>query len=211
MKIKLAVIGSGDLGQQIAHLAVNYCQYELIGFYDDFKEKGTKINDSVCLGKIDDLLEHFKENRFDEIVIAVGYKHLEFKKKLYEQLADKVPFATIIHPSVIKDQTAQIGKGTVIYAGCIIDQYAKVGENVLLNLGCCVSHDTIVGAHSFLSPKVCLAGFVRIGEMNMIGINTTIIDNITTIGQVHTGGGTVVVKNITKSGLFVGNPARFVR
>lgn len=211
MKIKLAIIGSGDLGQQIAHLAVNYCQYEFIGFYDDFKEKGTKINDSLCLGKIDDILEHFKKKLFDEIIIAVGYKHLEFKKMLYTKLADKVPFATIIHPSVIKDRTSQIGRGSVIYAGCIIDQYAKVEENVLLNLGCCVSHDTVVGAHSFLSPKVCLAGFVKIGEMNMIGINTTIIDNITTVEQVQTGGGTVVVKNINRRGLFVGNPARFVR
>lgn len=84
-------------------------------------------------------------------------------------------------------------------------------ENVFLNVGVVVAHDSTIGAHSFLSPAVSVAGLVSIGERNFLGINTTVIDNITTVDACQTGGGTVVIKDLDKAGLYVGNPARFVR
>jgi serine acetyltransferase len=38
-----------------------------------------------------------------------------------------------------------------------------------------------------------------------------VIDNIAIAGGVKTGGGTVVIKNLTNKGLYVGNPARYIK
>lgn len=54
-------------------------------------------------------------------------------------------------------------------------------------------------------------GFVNIKEQCIIGINSIIIDNISITEGTRIGGGTVVIKNIEEKGLYVGNPARFVK
>ena len=51
----------------------------------------------------------------------------------------------------------------------------------------------------------------KIEEKCIIGINSTVIDNITIISNTQLGGGTVVIKNIIQSGLYVGNPQKFIR
>ena len=86
-----------------------------------------------------------------------------------------------------------------------------IRDNVLINIGCVIAHDTSVDAHCFLSPSVNLAGFVNVGEKSILGINCTVIDNINIHSSTQIGAGGVVVKNINKNGLYVGNPVRFVR
>src|SRR5690606_21323897 len=196
MKKKLAIIGSGDLGQQIAYYASTDCGFKVIGFYDDFKDKEETTENYKILGKIDDVLHDYDKSLFDELIIAIGYKHLDFKESVYNLFRDKIPFATIVHSSSILDNTASVGAGSVIYPGCIVDQNVEIGENSLLNVGCCIAHDTKVDNHCFLSPRVAIAGFAHIGKRNIIGINSTVIDNIKTVDDVQFGGGSVVIKNI---------------
>jgi sugar O-acyltransferase (sialic acid O-acetyltransferase NeuD family) len=208
---RVAIIGSGDLGQQIAYHIKTDNQFEVAGFFDDYREPGILVNGYSILGGIDKIHQSFNHNDFDELFIAIGYKHIQIRAAIYERLKGKVPFATFVHSSCIIDRTAVIAEGVCVYPGCIIDQGVKIEENVLINVGCCIAHHTVIGQHTFLSPRVAIAGFVKIGSKNIIGINATIIDNITTADGVQLGGGTVVIKSIDNSGLYVGNPARFVR
>ena len=206
----LAIIGSGDLGQQLAHYAVADGHYKKVCFIDDFATEFEKVGISI-IGKTSDISRLFNENAFDELIIGIGYLHLEKRKEFYEKFKDEIPFGTIIHSSSWIDPTSKIEPGVVIYPSCSVDINATIGANSILNNGCTIAHDTQIGAHSFLSPRVAIAGFVSVGEKCIIGINATIIDNITIVSKTQVGGGTVVVKNIEKSGLYVGNPQRFIR
>lgn len=206
----LAIIGSGDLGQQIAHYALIDKHYQKVVFFDDFTNE-KEVNSIPVIGTTQSIESAFNNQLFDEIIIAIGYKHLTVKKQLYEQLQSKIPFGRIIHSSSWIDPTAVVEKGSVIYPGCIIDANAVIKENTLLNISCSIAHDTTVGSHCFLSPRVAAAGFVVIEELSIIGINATLIDNITIASKTQIGGGTVVIQSIEKSGLYVGNPAKFIR
>lgn len=208
---KIAIVGAGDLGQQIALHIHQDSDDNVIGYFDDFQNKGIEINKIPVLGKLKDIYNLYEEKMFDQILIGIGYNHLSFRKKVYSDLKGKVPFATFIHSTSIVDPTSEVKEGVIIYPGCIIDQRTVIGENTLINLGCTIAHDSKIGKHSFLSPRVAIAGFVSLGEQSNLGINTTIIDSLTIIDKVKTGGGTVIVKNIIKEGLYVGNPARFIR
>ena len=95
----------------------------------------------------------------------------------------------------------------VTYGNCDVN----VESNVLINVGCTIAHDSSVGKHTFLSPRVSIAGFVNVGDRCNIGINATIIDNISIMNNVQIGGGAVVISHVKKEGLYVGNPARFIR
>ncbi|SEA69128.1 NeuD/PglB/VioB family sugar acetyltransferase [Psychroflexus halocasei] len=206
----LAIIGCGELGMQIGHYALTDKHFQKVVYFDDFSS-GITSNGKKIIGKIIDIENTYKKNEFDELFIGIGYKHMEKRKEIFEKFHHKIPFANIIHSSAYVDPTVKIGSGTIIYPMCVIDKQVTIEDNVLINNNVVVSHDSSIGAHSFLSPSVAIAGFVSIGNRNIIGINTTIVDTLFTANQIQTGAGTVVIKNLLKSGLYVGNPARFIR
>lgn len=209
---KLVIIGAGDLGQQIAHFVTTDNQFEVVGYVDDWQEKGAIINGKPVLGCIDDLLKLYANGQFEEVLIGVGYKHFEFRKTLYEKYKDSIPFATFIHSSCYVDPTAEIGKGVVAYPRCIIDRNAHIKDNVFINWGTGIGHDAVLDSHSFVAAMVLIAGLSHVGEMCMIGNGTVTIDHIQIADSTTIGGGAVVVKNIVEpNGIYVGNPARFLK
>ena len=207
----LAILGSADLGQQIAHYAISDNHYDEVIFFDDFNSD-KNIHGFQIVGGSDTILTSFNDGIFHELIIAIGYKHLNKKKEVYEYfIQHNIPFGKIIHSSAWVDNSAKIEQGSVIYPGCVIDSKAVISANTILNVGCTIAHDTVIGKHSFLSPRVAIAGFVKVGEQCVIGINSTLIDNIEIADRTQIGGGTVVISSITSSGLYVGNPHRFIR
>lgn len=210
MSKTLAILGAGHLGQQIAYYAVSDMHYENVVFFDDYTSDKERVGFPV-LGNTTNIEQEFQNNSFDELIIALGYKHLSVKKALFERFKNKIPFGKIIHSSSWVDESAIIEEGCVIYPTCAIDANAIIKANTILNIGCTVAHDTVIEKHCFLSPRVALAGFIKIKELCIIGINSTIIDNITIVSNTQLGGGSVVIKNITDPGLYVGNPVRFIK
>lgn len=210
MKKTLAIIGSGHLGQQIAHYAIADNHYDKVVFFDDFS-KEAQINGFQILGNSDAIEMEFEKKSFDELLVGIGYKHLEARKQLFERFYGIIPFGKIIHSSVWVDKTTQVKYGCVIYPSCCIDANVTIDCNTIINVASTIAHDTYIGKHCFLSPRVALAGFIKIEELCIVGINATVIDNITIITGTQIGGAAVVIKNIEKRGLYVGNPVKFIR
>lgn len=208
---RLAILGAGDLGIQIGHHAEATGEYRLIGFFDDTRELHSDVAGVPVLGGTEDIAAAHEAGLFDVLVVAIGYRHLAARSRLYERFADKIPFATIIHPSAIVDPTCRIGPGSVIYPGCVLDMGVVLGANVLLNVGCIIAHDSSVGDGCFFSPAVKLAGFVRVEPASTLGIGTIVIDNVVIASGIRTGAGAVVIDSLAEPGLYVGVPARFKR
>lgn len=211
MNKRLAIIGAGELGNQIAHLAEQNDELEVVGFFDDTRPIGTCIGKYKVLGTTRDVFTFYELKYFDCLMIGIGYHHMNSRKAFFEMFLPFIPFSAIIHPSCIIDPTAKIGTGVVLYPGCVIDKNVVIEDNVLLNLNVVVSHNSQIASHSFLSPRVTIAGFTFIGECCNLGVNTTIIDNIKITDHVQTGGGSLVIKDILLSGLYYGNPVKFIR
>ena len=200
---RIAVIGSGDLGMQLAHLA-GLCGFDFAGFYDDFA-----LEKDGVLGDVDRITSDFESKVFDGLVVGVGYKHMDFRQAVFDRFKGKIPFANLIHPSSFVDSSTDLGEGVVIYAGSVVDAQSTLGDNVLLNCAVTVAHDTQIGSHSFLSPRVALAGFVHVGSRSVLGINSTVIDNITLCDGTRLGAGAVLLSHTTKPGLYVGVPCQW--
>ncbi len=212
MSIKrVAIVGAGDLGRQLSHHLSGTPNMRCVGFFDDYADESGLIDNLPVLGNIGSIERLFVENFFDELLIAIGYKHLAFRGNLYLRLKGVVPFATYVHSSAIIDKTACIGPGSVIYAGCVIDMNVSVGDNCLLNLGCVISHDATLGHSSFLAPRVSIGGFSNIGDRVMLGIGTVVIDGLTVAPATRTGAGSVIVKHIEMPGLHCGVPAKLMK
>lgn len=206
----LGIIAAGDLGIQIAHYAITDHHYDKVVFFDDVTNEKFVAGHPV-IGKTIDIEEAYRQNKFDELIIALGYKHLDLKEKIYNDFVGKIPFGKIIHTTTWVDPSAIIEEGCVIYPSCSIDAKVHIQANTVLNIACTIAHDTEIGKHSFLSPRVALAGFIKVSNKCILGINSTVIDNIFIQEGTQLGGGTVVIKSLNQKGLYVGNPARFVR
>lgn len=206
--LRLSIIGAGDLGLQIAHHASHYCNMQVVGFFDDTKTKGDLCKGYPILGKIDDIESSFALGLFDQLMVGIGYRHMRFRKSVFERFWNKVPFANVIHPTVYIDKTCRLGNGLFIYPGCILDMNVVLENNIILNLGSCIAHDSVLKSHTFVSPRVNIAGFTTVGESCILGINTTVIDNIQIASNIQTGAGTVVIDNLEVPGLYVGIPAK---
>jgi sugar O-acyltransferase (sialic acid O-acetyltransferase NeuD family) len=209
--IRLAIIGSGDLAQQIAHHAISDNQYKIIGCFDDFKSSGQFSGNLQILGKIDSINNCFHQGMFDELIIGIGYNHINFRQELFHQFEKTIPFATIIHSSCFIDKSARIGKGTIIYPGCNIDMHTHIGDNCLIYNGTIIAHDSHISSNTILSPGVQIAGFCQINQHVVLGIGTVVSDNIQICENVKTGAGTVIIKHITESGLYIGVPAKKIK
>ncbi len=208
---RLAIIGSGDLAKQIAYYALADKHYEPVGYLDDFLPPGTQINGLPVLGNINNTESLFIKNRFDTLMIGVGYKHFTLREKLFNRFIARIPFGTIAHSSSYIEKNCILEPGVCIYPGCVLDSNVIVKSNALLNIGCIIAHDSEIGEHSFLSPGINIAGFVKIGQRVNLGIGSIVIDNITISNNIRTGAGAVVTTNLEKSGLYVGIPAHFVK
>jgi len=204
---RLAIIGSGDLGEMIAYHSINDKHYEIAGFYDDYLDKGTIIHGYKVLGMTEMLLEDFNQGLFDTVIIGIGYKFMKFRKKIFEKYYGKIPFGNVIHTSAYVDTSVKIGTGVFILPGCVIDKHVMIGNNVLINTAAVVAHDSVINDHCFISPAASIAGKTIIMESCIIGINATIIDNLTIGPNIQVAGGSVVINNLSVTGLYAGVPA----
>lgn len=209
-KPRLAIIGSGDLGFQLANLG-STCRYEVVGFYDDFATAGSRVHDFEVLGDQAQIENDFNKKKFDTLALAIGYKHMQARKEIFEKYISNIPFANLIHPSAYVDNTTHLGSGIIAYPGVTIDAFCRLEDNILLNTATTIAHDTSVGSHSFFSPRVALAGFVNIGDQCILGTNCTVIDNIGMASGTQIGAGGVVIRSIEDAGVYVGNPVRKIR
>jgi sugar O-acyltransferase (sialic acid O-acetyltransferase NeuD family) len=208
---RIAIIGAGDLGVQIAHQVSLAPDKTVAGYFDDSKPEGEVVDGSAVLGGVEAIEARFARGDFDELVMAIGYRHMAVRQGLFARFHPQIPFAKLIHPRAWVDATSSVGPGAVLFAGTIVDMHSSIGANTLLNVGCVIAHHTSIGDGCFLSPAVNVAGFVTIGPGNVLGIGTVVIDNISTTSGVHTGAGAVVTEDLVESGLYLGIPARIRR
>lgn len=189
---RTAIIGAGELGEQIARLGIKN-GYNIVGFFDDYTKEKKFLNLPV-FGSINQIESN--NDKFDNLIIAIGYNHFDVRQSLFLELSKRYAFATIIDNSAQIDPSANISAGCVIYPSVVIDKQVAIQENVLLNVGCNICHNSKVGSHSYIAPAVNIAGFVNIGEQAFLGIGCTITDHVTIASKSIIGAQSLVNKDI---------------
>jgi acetyltransferase-like isoleucine patch superfamily enzyme len=99
------------------------------------------------------------------------------------------------------------GRGVVIFPMVHIGSDMDIGSHVHVNVGAFMTRSK-VGDFTTVGPKATIGGDVTIGARCLIGANASIRNLVSICDDVTVGCGTVVVKDITEPGVYVGNPAR---
>lgn len=109
----------------------------------------------------------------------------------------------------------EIQRGVKIGHRCKIQSHAFICDLVSIGDDCFISHGAMFINDLFATGAPAggrreLWGATRIGNHVSIGTNTTILP-VTICDYVVVGAGAVVTQDITRPGIYAGNPARFLR
>lgn len=199
---RLIIVGAGGHGKVIADIALKN-GYDDICFVDD-NIKGD-VTGFLVVGKVADI-ERLNDGKTD-FIIGIGNNAV--RKSIAEKYA--VNWVSLIHPSAQLAFGSKIGNGTVVMANAVINACASVGRHCIVNSGAIVEHDNEIEDYVHLSPRVALGGTVRVGALTHIGIGATVSNNVRICENSVIGAGAVVVRNIERSGTYIGIPARRIK
>jgi len=203
MKDRLLIIGAGGHGKVVADIALKMDRWDYIAFLDDNDDIKTSMGIEV-IGKSADMFRYIKDY---DIFVAIGNN--ETRKVIQEKLeVEGASIPVLIHPEAVIGREVEIGVGTVIMAGVVVNCCTTIGKGCIINTGATIDHDNLIEDYVHISPGVHTAGAVRIGKGTWLGIGSIVSNNITITSGCTIGAGAVVVKNIGKSGTYVGIPAR---
>ncbi len=109
----------------------------------------------------------------------------------------------------------EIQKNVVIGENCKIESHSFICEFVTIGNDCFISHGAMFINDTFQIGKPAdgnkkLWKKTKIGNNVSIGTNATILP-VEICDNVVIGAGSVVTKDISKSGIYAGNPAKFIR
>ena len=125
---------------------------------------------------------------------------------IYECKIDQDSF---VGPFVEIQKEAKVGKRVRIQSHSFICDKVTIGDDVFIGHGVVFVNDKFAGGNRANGdPKKIKTTFVDNGVL--IGSNSTILPVRICTGAVI-GAGSVVVKNISKPGIYAGNPARLIK
>lgn len=195
---RLIIIGASGHGKVIADIAMKRGYLNIVFLDDDVNIKSCGIYPVVGVST------RIKEMDGDAI-IAIGDPAV--RKRMQESIGDE-RLAVLIHPNAVVAEDVVVGKGTVVMAGAVVNSGSTIGRGCIINTCASVDHDCKLEDYVHVAVGAHIAGHVEVGEKTWIGAGATVINGIRICSDCMIGAGAVVVKEVSKSGTYMGVPAR---
>jgi len=203
----LAIYGAGGHAKVVLDTALELGLWDEIIFFEDSSISKSDLLGFPVVGGLDDLISN---HNISGVVVAIGNNKVRLQ---INQLLISKGFnvVSLVHPKATISRFARVGKGVVVFAGAIINSCAVIGDAVIVNSNSTVEHDCNIENGVHLSPMSSLAGGVYVGECSWIGLNASVIQQISIGKDVIVGAGSVVLKNVPSGSTAVGVPAKVVK
>jgi sugar O-acyltransferase (sialic acid O-acetyltransferase NeuD family) len=209
---KIAIYGAGGFGREVACLIKKINEktpeWDIIGFFDDGIEKGTKNEYGVVLGGINEVNEYP-----DNLAIAVAIASPKIVEKIVSNItSSNIYFPNIISPDVIylDEKNMSIGKGNIICIGCSLSCNVHLGDFNILNGFISIGHDTVIHDYNAFMPDVKISGEVKIGKRNFFGVGSIVLQQLSIGNDTVIGANSLILRK-TKDGMtYIGNPAKII-
>ena len=210
----LAIFGAGGFGKEIAclisHINSFTPQWNLIGFFDDGKEKGMQISHyGKVLGGMIDI-----NNYPDKLALVIAIGNPISLKCVRERIDnDRVYFPNIVAPDfgISDPHTFKIGEGNIIGHGCAVSCDVVIGNFNIFNSDVVIGHDAVVGNFNVIMPDIRISGEVLIGEENLLGVGSIILQQVKVGNRIHLGAGAVLMTKPKDGCTYIGNPAKIFK
>lgn len=205
-KKNIVLIGGGGHCKSCIDVIESTGLYNIKGILDLPSEFGKKVLNYSVIGNDDNIEKYHLEG--DCFIITAGQiKSASLRKKLFERLIKiNAQIETIVASTARVSVYSKIGKGTIVMHHTLVNADAEIGENCIINSSSTIEHDVKIGNHSHISTNSVVNGDCKIGSENFIGSGSCISNGVEIGNNVVVGAGSLVVKNLSESGIYIGNP-----
>lgn len=199
---RIGILGAGGLAREILLLLEDlFLADRVVAFYetdDVWQERRLRDVPVLPLSRLD--------STECEIVLAIGSPAA--RRAVKAKLPAQARCPTLVHPSVRKSASVEIGEGSIVCAGSMLTCDIVVGAHVLVDRTTNIGHDCRIGDFATLSPGTIVSGNCDIGPDCFLGTGSLVREKTRIAAGTMIGMGAVVVASIHQAGIYVGNPAR---
>jgi len=210
---KIVIIGGVGNGTVISS-TIEDCKrsgqdIECVGFLNDNE---IKVDDYDVLGGIKNMDWKKLPSDYFFIYALSSAKQAYTRHELLNELAIPLDrFATIIHPTAVVSDHVSLGRGVAIMPQAFVSPGVRLGNHSQLFAQGFIGHNTIIGEMVLLTANSHTGSWVVIEDGAHIGIMSTSIERVT-IGEYSIlGASAVVIRDVPKYAIVVGNPAKVLR
>ena len=205
--MRLAILGASGHGKVVGDIAL-MGSYSDIVFFDDLWPDKISIGNWSIICSTETLIN--SAIKYDAVIVGIGNNNSRMEKYDILTKVKSVSLVTLIHPSAVVSNFAQIGLGSVICAGAIVNVDSIIGDAVIVNTSATVDHDCRLANGVHISPGAHLSGGVHVGKNSWVGVGACVKQNVHIGSNVTIGAGAVVVSDINDGMVAFGNPARLI-
>jgi|TARA_B110000093_G_scaffold45497_1_gene48608 sugar O-acyltransferase (sialic acid O-acetyltransferase NeuD family) len=206
---KILIAGTGGFAKEVLSLIHDLGRFDDVeGFIEPDETYEKTAKNKLILGK--PILPYSLVNS-DKHLVTIAISNSETRQKIINQLPRDIDFVTLVHPNAVISKWVKIGEGAIICAGSIITCDIEIGKHSQLNLNTTIGHDCIIGDFFTTAPNVNISGNCTFENHVYFGTASCIKQGLSIVENVIIGMGAIVTKNITESGVYIGNPARILK
>lgn len=201
----LICIGGGGHCKSVIDVAES-AGFRIKGILDIPELVGTTVLGYPIIGTDDQIEEYINNSVF---IVTVGHiKDVTLRIKLHQKITGLGgTLATIIASTAHVSKYAQLGEGSVIMHKAIVNADAIIGQGCIINTFANIEHDSVIEDFCHISTGAMINGNCKVGSETFVGSQSVLSNGIEIVSGCLIGAGSFVRKNITKKGVYSGNPA----
>ena len=166
----LWIIGAGGHAKVVVETA-RAAGEAVAGLIDDRPHlHGIRILGALVVGGTDSIPDGAR------CVVAIGDSRI--RQKVVSELADRVTWATVIHPRAEVAYDVSIGPGTVVFAMAVVQTSSDIGQHAIINTAAVVEHDDRLADFAQLATGAKLTGAVTVGEGAFLGAGAVVLPGV---------------------------------
>ena len=205
-KESLIIVGARGMGRELAGYLMTE-GYSVKGFLDGGLSE-TKWTYPI---PILDSPENWMPSHDERFIVALG--EAKWRRYYVNLLAGRgAQFTSFISKHAFVGPRVSIGEGAIIVPTVVLTGDIRLGRHCILNVHTSVSHDCIVDDFVTFSPGSRIPGRCVLAKDVFLGVNASLIPDVTLAAKIVVGAGAVVTKSYETEGItLVGVPAKRLR
>lgn len=212
--LDIILLGGGGFSREVygwARHLFKSSNHRFKGFIDDNPNPGVFAEaDIQCLGSIHSGPNQYQIQKNDRFVYAIG--NIGNKRAIIEGMKEAgAIFTSLIHPTAVIADTAEIGEGVVICPFALVSDKAVISDFTMINFYASCAHDSHTGNYSILSPYATLNGFAELGDEVFLGTHATVTPNCKIGRRTKISANSVAMSDIPSHSIVQGVPGTYKR
>lgn len=207
----LLIVGAGGCGREVLQWVKDINKvvprWNIKGFIDDDLNA---LHDKECSIKVLSTVDDYEMQKNDEFVCSIGNSAI--RKMIVEKLeARGAKFVSVIHPTAVVADTAQLGETVILYPFSLVSDNAIVGKGGIVNMYSSVAHDSVLGDYCTISAHCDITGACTLGNEVFMGTTSNMVPGTRIGDQVYICAGSTVMAPVRSGRKVLGNPAKIVK